>query len=136
MYHWVLQNTSWNSFASGRYGITYGATGPVTFDVSTPLNTENYIVAAHLWYEMTGPKITKVHWKWEMLNGASIDATRLMQKDVILQFSYGVSVQKNYHITPAHTECVVDVDTTSLQSMLLSCNDLFGNWMPTNYSLH
>jgi actin-related protein len=103
--------------------------------MTTPLNTENYIVATHLWYERTGPKITKVHWTWEMLNGVNIDATRLMQQDVMLQFAYGVNTQKNYHVTPAQTACVVDVDTSGLTSMLLSCNDLFGNWMPTNYSL-
>lgn len=136
MYHWVLQNTSWGSFDPGRYQITYEAGRQVSFDVTSPLNTDNYIVAAHFWYEMAGARITKVHWKWEMLNGASIDATRLMQEGVGLQFSYGISSQVNYHVTPSDTAYVVDVDTTGLQSMLLGCNDLFGNVLMTNYRLH
>jgi len=133
MYHWVLQNTDWDSFISGTYAITYETDKQVSFAITIPLKAENYIVAAHLWYEMSGKKITKVHWTWKMLNGSAIDATRLMQRDVILQFNYGLTSQINYHITPAESECTVDVDTTSLSSLLLSCNDLFGNWQPTNY---
>jgi hypothetical protein len=135
MYHWPLQNTSWTSFNPGRYEITYDAGRHVAFDVASPLNADNYIVAAHLWYETAGTRITKVHWKWEMLNGTSIDATRLMQPEVILQFSYNVTTQVNYHVTPRDTAYVVDVDTTSLQSILLGCNDLFGNVQMTNYSM-
>jgi hypothetical protein len=135
MYHWPLQNTSWGSFIPGSYAITYDTDKHVSFDVASPLNAENYIVAAHLWYETTGTKITKVHWKWEMLNGASIDATRLMREDVILQFSYNVTTQVNYHVTPRDTAYVVDVDTTSLQGVLLGCNDLFGNVQYTFYNM-
>jgi hypothetical protein len=135
MYHWVLQNTSWGSFASGTYQITYDAGRHVSFDVASPLNADNYIVAAHFWYEMTGTRITKVHWKWEMLNGASIDATRLMQEGVGLQFSYSISSQVNYHVALSDTAYVVDVDTAGLQSVLLGCNDLFGNVQMTNYRL-
>jgi len=135
MYHWPLQNTSWGSFIPGSYAITYDADRHVSFDVASPLNAENYIVAAHLWYERAGARITKVHWKWEMLNGASIDPTRLMREDVILQFSYNVTTQVNYHVTPRDTAYAVDVDTTSLQGVLLGCNDLFGSVQYTFYSM-
>jgi len=135
MYHWVLQNTSWSSFNPGRYQITYDAGRQVSFDVASPLNADNYIVAAHFWYEMTGTRITKVHWQWHMLNGAGIDATRLLQEDVALQFSYGIARQITYHVTPGDTAYAVDVDTTGLQSMLLGCNDLFGNVQMTNYRI-
>lgn len=136
MYHWPLQGTSWNAFNPGTYEVTYDAGRHVSFNVASPLNGENYIVAAHLWYETAGAKITKVHWKWEMLNGASIDATRLMQQDVALQFSYGVNTNVTYHVTPGDTEYAVDVDTTSLQSILMGCNDLFGNVQMTFYRMH
>jgi hypothetical protein len=136
MYHWVLQNTSWSSFASGRYQITYDAGRHVSFDVGSPLNADDYIVAAHFWYEMTGARITRVHWRWQMLNGASIDATRLIQEGVGLQFSYGISSQVNYHVSTSDTAYAVDVDTTGLQTVLLGCNDLFGNVQMTNYHMH
>jgi hypothetical protein len=137
MYHWVLQGTSWNSFVSGSYLITYDANRQITFNIASPLNAENYIVAAHLWYESSGTKISKVHWKWEMQNGSPIDATRLLQKDVNLQFGYGVGVarQGNYHITSANAACAVDEDAASLQVIGLFCNDLFGNQQVTNYSI-
>ncbi len=135
-YHWVLQNTSWTSFISGKYKISYAGAREVTFSVISPLNLENYIVAAQLWYEKTGKKITRVHWKWKMLNGTTIDASRLLQKDVLLQFNnHGFRSQKNYQLTSADTVCNVDVDTDNLMQILVSCNDLFGNWLPTFYSI-
>jgi hypothetical protein len=109
MYHWPLQNTSWSSFIPGNYLITYDTDKQITFNINTPLNAENFIVAAHLWHETAGKKITKVHWKWRMLNGSAIDATRLMQKEVGLTFDYSMSdlvprPQKCYHVTPADVE--------------------------------
>ena len=138
MYHWVLQNTAWGSFVPGSYVITYDADKQIRFDINSPLNADNYIVAAHLWYETAGTKITKVHWKWKMLNGSAIDATKLLQKDVGIGFDYNMSdliprPSKNYHVTPADVECAVDVDTASLHGIGLSCNDLFGNLQMTNY---
>ena len=140
MYHWPLQNTSWSSFIPGNYLITYDTDKQITFNINTPLNAENFIVAAHLWHETAGKKITKVHWKWKMLNGSAIDATRLMQKEVGLTFDYSMSdlvprPQKCYHVTPADVECAVDVDTDSLQVISFGCNDLFGNQQITNYSM-
>jgi hypothetical protein len=137
MYHWVLQGTSWSSFVTGNYLINYDTDKQITFNMNSPLNAENYIVAAHLWYETAGTKITKVHWKWKMQNGAPIDATRLLQKDVNLQFGYGVGVARvgNYHITSADVSCVVDEDAASLQVIGLFCSDLFGNQQVTNYSI-
>jgi hypothetical protein len=137
MYHWVLQNTSWSSFISGRYSIAYDADKHIAFTVTSPLNAENYIVAANLWYEKDGGKITKVHWKWKMQNGSAIDATRLLQKDVNLQFNYssGVARQGNYHITSADVECRVNEDVDLLRNIGLFCNDLFGNQQITNYSV-
>jgi hypothetical protein len=58
-----------------------------------------------------------------------------MQEDVILRFSYSVTRQVNYHVTSGDTAYAVDVDTTSLQTVLLGCNDLFGNVQMTNYRL-
>lgn len=135
-YHWVLQNTSWSSFIEGRYSILYAGTRSVTFSVASPLKMDNYIVAAQLWYEKTGSIITRVHWKWRMLNGAPIDASRLLKKHVILQFNYnGFSSQKNYQLTSSDTQCDVNVDANNLMQILVSCNDLFGNWQPTFYSI-
>lgn len=135
-YHWVLQNTAWSSFLGGAYAIDYAGGRRVEFTIASPLQVENYIVAAHLWYEMEGNTITRVHWRWRMLNGAPIDASRLIAKQVILQFNYnGFSSQKNYQITSADTQCDVSVDTTNLMQILVSCNDLFGSWQPTFYAV-
>lgn len=135
-YHWVLQNTAWSSFLGGAYAIDYAGGRRVEFTIASPLQVENYIVAAHLWYEMEGNTITRVHWRWRMLNGAPIDAARLIAKQVILQFNYnGFSSQKNYQVTSADTQCDVSVDTTNLMQILVSCNDLFGNWQPTFYGM-
>jgi hypothetical protein len=137
MYHWVLQGTMWNSFVAGNYLITYDTERQITFTMITPLIAENYIVAADLWYEMVGPKITKVHWKWKMQNGSPIDASRLLQKDVGLQFNYGFGATRQgyYHVTSSDTEWAVDEDQPPLQSIGLGCYDMFGNQQITNYSI-
>jgi hypothetical protein len=137
MYHWVLQGTSWNSFVSGSYQITYDTDRKITFILASPLNAENYIVAAHLSCETTGTKITKVHWTWRMQNGSAINAKRLMQKDVNLQFGYGLGTtrQGNYHLTSSDVTCTVDEDAATVQVIGFFGNDLFGNQQITNYSM-
>jgi hypothetical protein len=136
MYHWVLGGALWSSFISGSYLITYDVDKQITFNIISPMNAENYIVPAHLWYDTAGTKIVKVHWKWKMHNGTAIDATRLMQKSVLLQFTYSLSSpHRDYQMTAADTECTVDVDADSVLSFGLSCQDLFGNMQGTVYSV-
>jgi hypothetical protein len=137
IFHWVLQNTSWGSFVPGTYKITAGGE-TVSFTTGTPLNADDYIVATNVWYEKSATRVTKVHWQWKMLNGTPVNATRLMDKEnIYVQFNFGVGtgVQKNYKLRPSDTSCDVDVDVAGLTQILFSCYDLFGNWMPTFYSL-
>lgn len=137
-YHWVLQN-NWSSLQAGNYLISYGTdNNQVSFNVDSPLDSENYIVAAYLWYEMNETTMYKVHWKWRMLNGADIDASKLLQNDVILQFQLSDGTKNNFLLSAADTECVVNIDSSTLQQLtqiLVSSQDLFGNWQPTFYNI-
>lgn len=138
MYHWVLQNTGWQSFGVGNYRIWYDGRGPVTFDLRDPLNGDQYIVATRMWIEVAGDTIRRVHWQWRMRDGRSIDPTRLMRpRSVGLQFGYGVGTeggtQIDYRLSPQETSRDVKAPTAGLTNILLSADDLFGNQLITWY---
>ena len=143
-YHWVFQ-TGWSTFAAGGYAIDYGAESRhVQFDLLSPLGAGNFIVAANLWVEMQGPTLHKVHWRWKMLDGSELDATRLLKRDVTVQVFYGdgpnppLWTQRPFTLRPTDTECLVDLSeeaSQKLKAVLVSGNDLFGNSYGTFYAV-
>jgi hypothetical protein len=132
---WGIQPNSLGSLVPGKYQISYDSDKQVVFEMASPLNSENCIVATHFWYEMAGARISMLHWKWEMLNGAAIDPTRLMYNKVYIQFSRMPGPMQEYNPTSADTVCAVDVDTVSLAGVTIFCNDLFNNQQRTGYRL-
>ncbi len=134
MYHWVLQNTSWSAFQAGTYTINYDGGGPVSFGVAEPLNGSNYIVATRGWVETSAGTVTRVHWKWTMQDGRPIDAMKLMNQQVTVQFAYGPTNHITYgSLTTADTVVATDATLTGLQAVGFFATDLFGNNLITNY---
>ncbi len=143
-YHFIFQ-TGWSAFAAGSYAIDYG-TEPrhVQFELSSSLGSGNFIVAANLWMEMQGATLHKLHWRWKMLDGSDLDATRLLRPDVTIQVFYGDGprppqwIQRPFTMRPADTEVLVDLSeesTQKLKAVLVSANDLFGNMYGTFYAM-
>lgn len=140
MYHWVLQNTGWQAFDAGSYRIEYDDRSPVTFDLRDPLNGDQHIVATRMWYEVSADTIRRVHWRWQMRDGRSIDPTRLMRpRSTMLQFGYGFATEGgtaiDYRLDALETSRDVKAPIAGLTSVLLSADDLFGNQLITWYRI-
>ena len=138
VYHWMI--SGWTSFISGGYSITYDTDHKqVAFDVTCPLASDNYIIAANLWCEADGAAMSKLHWKWKMRDGATLDASKLL-RSVILQLNFsddrpGIFVNPQ----PSDTEYTFNLDADEfahLSIIYINARDRFGNEQGTRYMVH